>query len=99
MSVRMGCEALMGAAMVMGRCLVAKYAKSHDDSTMHDLRKMCRCVYKSAGGTKKMVLRNVSGAATDSTMRGKNSSEQNMVLSSNTGMTALPLSADFLQVS
>ena len=51
MSVSIGCEALIGAAIVMGKCLVAKYAKSHEDSTMQALMKMNRCVRKSAAGT------------------------------------------------
>ena len=41
MSVSIGCEALIGAAIVMGKCLVAKYAKSHEDSTMQALMKSC----------------------------------------------------------
>ena len=51
MSVSIGCEALIGAAIVMGKCLVAKYAKSHEDSTMQALMKMNRCVRKLAAGT------------------------------------------------
>ena len=46
-----------------------------------------------------MVSRIASGAAADRMISGEKSSEQNSVLSSSTGITALFDKADFLQVS
>lgn len=60
---------------------------------------MSRWASHPASGTKKMVLCSSWGDVDDTTMKGRNTNDEKMVLRNNTGKTALSLSDCFLKTS
>lgn len=99
MSANTGPDARTGAATVMGRCFMAKYANTQEDPTMTDLRRKNKCASRPTEGICHGYPDENPGNARETATNGANISAPVNEAKNKTGNTALSLSDNFLKTS